>query len=230
MIFKFKYNKYKYSKSTNKESKLKKLTNKYEEVFLKILNKEDLSPSEGKLFMEGFSDIKKYIVSSLLMNIDKPYESKKPIEKKLYTLYNQYKFLYPEFQDFMFRIREELDVICEDSIYSSIGLGDKSFNKQDKESSLILFTNNMFFFNVLNFLEKNVNSLKNEKIILTNSMEDIDMEEEKILKSIEIENLLKEKNILNSMGQDMYNEIKEVLISEDGIPDHLIEIIRYLKE
>ena len=230
MIFKFKYKKYHHYKSQNKkESILKKLTNKYENIFLKILNKEELSNEDGILFMKGFEDIKKYLISSLLKNIEKDYDTKKPIEQKLTTLYNQYRFLYPEFDDFMFRIKEDLNTICEGSIYSAIGFGEKSFIKQNNQSNLILFINNMFFYDVLNFLEKNVNSLKNEKFILDESLNDTFSEERNLINGMEIDNLLKEKNILDSLGQDIYDEIKDVLLKEKQIPDHLEEIIKYIK-
>ena len=226
----FRYKKYEYSKSKSpRESKLQKLTNKYELILLKVLKKEDLSNEEGKLLLEGLNEIRNYLVSSLLINIDKKYDKKKPIEQKLSTLYNQYMYLYPEFQDFIYRIREDLNTICEGSIYSAIGFGDKSFTKQDSQSNLILFIHNMFFYDVLNFLEKNVNSLKNEKFILSETLNDTSKEERELIILLEVEQLLESKNILDSVGKDLYEEIKEVLIKEEDIPSHLIEIIKYIK-
>ena len=230
-MFKLKYKKYNYYKPRGKRSSILRTLNKeYEEVFLKILNKEDLTNEEDQIFLKGFDEVKSYLVSSLLRNIEKKYESKKPIEQKMSTLYNQYKYLYPELSDFMYRIREDLETLCEGSIYSAIGFGNNSFNKQDRESNLILFISNSFFYDVLNFLEKNVNSLNNEKFVLNESIENNNIkEEDNYIKIIEIEELLKEKNIKESVGEDMYNEIKEVLINENSIPEHLIEIIKYIK-
>jgi len=226
----FKYKKYEYTKSkSKKESRLSILNNEFEEVFLKILNKETLSNEENQLFLSGFNEIKKYLVSSLLLNINKSYENKKPIEQKLSTLYSQYMYLYPEPDDFIYRIREDLDILCENSIYSAIGLGKKSFNKENSDSNLILFINNMFFYESLNFIEKNINNLKNEKVNLTNDLGDITKNEDFIIKEVEVEELLKSKNILDSVGSDMYEEIKEILLKEEDIPSHLEEIIIYIK-
>lgn len=227
----FKYKKYEYIPgSSSKQSKLEILTEKYETVFLKILNKEELSCEDAEIYLKGFDDIKSYVVTSLVMNMQKKdYDGKSPIEKKLYTLYKQYMYLYSDYQDFLFRIREELDEICATSIYSAIGLGGKAFNKSEENSNLILFINNSFFFNVLNFLDKKVNSLKYSKEEAKEELGNIDKNEEAMLKELEVETLLKEKNIKESIGEDMYVQIKEALISEE-VPSHLEEVIKYIMQ
>ena len=223
----FKYRKYKYSE--DKLSKLDKLSQEYEELFLRILEKDNLSYDDGQKFLIGFDKIKKYLTGSIILNIKKDFDSKTPIEKKLSTLYNQYMYMYPDFQDFNFRVQEEFMDICEGTIYSSIGLGSKKFKKLDEDSNLILYINKMFFYDVLNFLDAKVNNLKKAKEVVTELTKDLDKHENEMIKEVEVDKLLLEKNIKDSVGEDIFQQIRETLLNEEDIPPHLEELIKYIK-
>ena len=230
-IFTFHTYEYKPSLDRRRKTKLKVLTDKYEPLFLKLINKEELTYDDDMLYLNAFNDVKKYLVSGLLINIQKDYNNKKPIEQKLEALFNQYRYFYDDHNEFLFRVRDEFEEICEELIYSALGYGkeDKTFKKKNKDSNFISFLSIQLFYSVLNTLEKKVNSIKKSKISIKDEMEQEDISD-KISKEEEIDILLKEKNIESSVDKKTFIEIKNILINNESIPDNLSGIIKFILE
>lgn len=230
-IFRFHSYEYKPSLVRKRKTKLKILTDKYEKLFLKLIDKEELSYDEDMLYLNAFNDVKKYLVSGLLINIQKNYSSKKPIEQKLETLFNQYRFFYDDRNEFLFRVRDEFEEICEELIYSSLGYGkgNKVFDREKENANFISFLSIQLFYAVLNNIERKVNSIKISKDSVKEDLLQEDISE-KISKEEEIIILLRDKNINNAVDERTFIEIKNILLNKESIPENLEGIIKYILE
>jgi len=226
-IFVFNTYEYKPTLKRKRQTKLKLLTDKYEKLFLKLINKEDLTNEEGLLYLNAFTDVKKYLVSGLLINIQKNYDQKKPVEKKLETLFNQYRYYFDDYNEFIFSIREEFEDLCDNVIYAALGYGGDKFVKKGENSNFISFLNMKLFYAALNSLEKRVNSIKVVKEELRSEV--VETVDEQISKEEEINILLKEKNIKDSFDEETYSEIKDILVNDKEIPDNLIGLFKFIK-
>lgn len=207
MFFKLKKYSFKPSYDAKNISKIKLLNNNYEELFMKYIKKEKFSIEEEKALYEGIKEISLYVKSAIYFQIVESFNSKLPIEKKAFILFEKLKNQYEErFKEF---IDEEFIILAEDSVYEAIGMVDSKnvFKKQEK-SNIISFIKNVMFYKVINFLENKVNSFKNLEINFDLISED-DFEEEFI------DNLLIESNLKKSLNEDLYNRLKEGLLKRD---------------
>lgn len=219
MFFKLKKYSFKPSYDAKHISKIKKLNDTYEELFIRYIKKEKFSKEEEKELFNGIQEVSIYVKSALYFQIVESFNSKLPIEKKAGILFEKLKNQYEEnFSEF---IEEEFSILSEDSVYEAIGMIDSKniFNKKEK-ANIISFIKNIMFYKVINFLENKVNSFKVLQINFDFISEDHDEEEY-------IDNLLLESNLKKSLNEDLYNRLKEGLLKRDLDKD-LIPYVNFL--
>lgn len=219
MFFRLKKYSFKPSYDAKNISKIKLLNNNYEELFIKYIKKEKITINEEIELCNGIKEISSYVKSAIYFQIVESFNSKLPIEKKAFILFEKLKLQYEDkFNEF---IDEEFTLLSEDSVYEAIGMIDSknTFKKQEK-SNIISFIKNIMFYKVINFLENKVNSFKGLEINFSFIIEDNEEEEY-------IDNLLIESNLKKSLNEDVYNRLKEGLLKRDLDKD-LIPYVNFL--
>lgn len=218
----FKRYQFKPSFEIKTKAKIIQLTEKYELICLKAINKEKLTSEENYLLMDAINDIKEYTTQGIFFKMTENYNSKLPIEKKAETLFNQLLNLYSYTGDPYSSVKIEIEELVLDTIYGALGYDKaiKPFIKQKENSYLIKYIQSLLFYKILNFLEEKTNSLKQAR-------ED-DVYKNETHSENDLFIALEESDLKESIPEDVYNELKEAILKE-SYPKHLIPYIQFLK-
>jgi len=174
-----------------KEPLITKLTKKYEPVFLKFINKEELSSEEKEFFHKGLLDVKDYVVGSIIKAMEGA-TGFSSMEKKMVVLSKIFLSQRDSGDSLLQVIVEDITI---SELYLALGIdknlqkdSKKIFKKQKEEGSyFIKYVKSRVFFSVLSYLEKDIKSSLSSKQNL-----DSVFNEESITTDIEFKNEIKD--------------------------------------
>ncbi len=212
----FSFSKYSYKASYEAKTKTKivEFTEKYEDIFLKVI-KGDKSVDQKKL-SEGIYKVLEYIYLGLLFKLNEDYNNKTPIEKKAETLYKKLSFYYDNMEE---EFKEEIT----NSIYSALGIykKGKTFKKESNSSYFIKYTQNLAFYAILNLMEKKLSSFEKTSLNIK-YIESSDLNDDLL-------SLLEDSGLKESIPEDIFNEVKECIIYRESPGKHLLPYLEILK-
>ena len=194
------------------KSLVEKLTEKYEEVFLKNIKKEPLTEEEHQFLYEGINKVERYI-KNYIYNIQFTQNLSK-LDKYIIFLLKRLSFIES--------LEEDINDIIRNNIYMALGYDkDKKnvFIKDKKNSFFILYVKDLAYYDILTFLKKKESELETLK-------EEVEVED----LTEKVEHLLEVSKIKYILDDKTYKRLKNVLLGEESFSKDLQPYIDFLKD
>lgn len=215
-MFKFKSYNFIPSYDYKNKSMLQSLTEIYQPLFIKYINKEIFKDEEITL-MNGIHAVTSYIIVGLEYRIKEDFQSKTSVEKKAQSLLNILK--YYSNNEFRFLSKEDVRSLAEDTVYEALGMiTGKQFKQISNSSNFILYCKDLLFYKFLNYLEKRVGEY--------GTYDDQEFSLSYSDKLYTVEKLI-DAHFIQAFGENIANRVRECLLHEK-IDDDLLPYVEFL--